>query len=184
MTDNTENPESTENTETVEVAEIPTIEGITLGGGESTAMEVAAVHVSRGPDAHGWFRGTGRRKSSVARVRIKAGKGEFQIHGTKKGQKPLDTYFTELRDQNAIRSVLQKTGTEGSVDVFVNADGGGFTGQSGAIILGIARALREYDPTLEPALRENGFLTRDAREVERKKYGQPGARRRFQFSKR
>ncbi|MFB0984961.1 MAG: 30S ribosomal protein S9 [Phycisphaerales bacterium] len=117
-------------------------------------------------------------------MRIKAGKGEFLIHGTKKGQKPLDTYFTEMRDQNAIRSVLEKTGTAGSVDVFVNADGGGFTGQSGAIILGVARALREFDPSLEPALRENGFLTRDAREVERKKYGQPGARRRFQFSKR
>ncbi|MHC4246017.1 MAG: 30S ribosomal protein S9, partial [Planctomycetota bacterium] len=79
---------------------------------------------------------------------------------------------------------LQKTGTEGNVDVFVNADGGGFTGQAGAIILGLGRALREYDPSLEGALRENGFLTRDAREVERKKYGQPGARRRFQFSKR
>jgi small subunit ribosomal protein S9 len=180
----TENTENTETVETVEVAQIPASEGITLGGVESTATEVAPIHVSRGPDAHGWFRGTGRRKSSVARVRIKPGKGEFLIHGAKKGQKPLDTYFTEIRDRNAIRSVLEKTGTAGSVDVFVNADGGGFTGQSGAIILGVARALREFDPALEPALRENGFLTRDAREVERKKYGQPGARRQFQFSKR
>jgi small subunit ribosomal protein S9 len=174
----------TETNENIEATETPVVEGITLGDVESTATEVAPVYVSRGPDAHGWFRGTGRRKSAVARVRIKAGSGEFQVRGKTKALKPLDTYFTEIRDRNAIRDVLQKTGTEGNVDVFVNADGGGFTGQAGAIILGLGRALREYDPSLEGALRENGFLTRDAREVERKKYGQPGARRRFQFSKR
>ena len=174
----------TETNENIEATETPVIEGITLGDVESTATEVAPVYVSRGPDAHGWFRGTGRRKAAVARVRIKAGSGEFQIRGKTKATKALDTYFTEIRDQNAIRDVLQKTNTEGSIDVFVNADGGGFTGQAGAIILGLGRALREYDPSLEGALRESGFLTRDAREVERKKYGQPGARRRFQFSKR
>ena len=81
-------------------------------------------------------------------------------------------------------AVLEKTGTAGSLDIFVNARGGGYTGQTGAIILGLGRALLAYDPNLESTLRENGFLTRDAREVERKKYGQPGARRRFQFSKR
>jgi small subunit ribosomal protein S9 len=81
-------------------------------------------------------------------------------------------------------NVLEKTRTRGAVDVHVNVHGGGFTGQAGAIILGLARALRGYDGTLEPILRDNNFLTRDPRKVERKKYGQRGARRRFQFSKR
>ena len=174
----------TETNENIEATETPVIEGIPLGDVESTAPAVAPVYVRRGPAAHGWFRGTGRRKAAVARVRIKAGSGEFQIRGKTKAMKALDTYFTEIRDQNAIRDVLQTTNSEGSIDGFVNADGGGFTGQAGAIILGLGRALREYDPSLEGALRESGFLTRDAREVERKKYGQPGARRRFQFSKR
>ncbi len=81
-------------------------------------------------------------------------------------------------------NVLQKTKTEGSLDVYVNVRGGGFTGQTGAIVLGLGRALFRYDDTLEPILRSNGFLSRDPRKVERKKYGQPGARKRFQFSKR
>ena len=149
--------------------------------GTTTApIPEAAPLVSRGPDAHGWFRGTGRRKTAVARVRLKPGNGEFTINK----KKPLTEYFTEARDQQDIMGVLEKTGTAGSLDIFVNARGGGFTGQSGAIILGLGRALLAYDPNLESTLRENGFLTRDAREVERKKYGQPGARRRFQFSKR
>ncbi|NCF39088.1 MAG: 30S ribosomal protein S9, partial [Planctomycetia bacterium] len=105
----------TETNENIEAPETPVVEGITLGDVESTATEVAPVYVSRGPDAHGWFRGTGRRKSAVARVRIKAGSGEFQVRGKTKALKPLDTYFTEIRDQNAIRDVLQKTGTEGNV---------------------------------------------------------------------
>ena len=81
-------------------------------------------------------------------------------------------------------AVLEKTGTAGKVDVRVGVLGGGLTGQAGAIILGLGRALMNYDPGLEPILRDNDFLTRDARKVERKKYGQSGARRRFQFSKR
>ena len=156
---------------------------ITLGQSiEPVAESVpeAAPLTSRGPDMHGWFRGTGRRKRAVARVRIKPGSGQFIINR----KKPLDEYFTETRDLQNIMDVLEKTGTKDSVDVFVNTNGGGFTGQAGAIILGLGRALMVFDPNLEPILRDNDFLTRDARQVERKKYGQPGARKRFQFSKR
>ena len=150
----------------------------------STAVEEpiaapAPTPVPTGPDAHGWWRGTGRRKTAVARVRIKSGSGAFKVN-----DRDLDAYFCEERDLKNINNVLEKTGTMGSVDIFVNANGGGFMGQAGAIILGLGRALFKYDPSLEPILRDNGFLTRDARQVERKKYGQPGARRRFQFSKR
>ena len=169
-------------TETNDTAEFTATEA-PIGDIESTATEVAPVRESRGPDAHGWFRGTGRRKTAVARVRLKPGSGEFQIRGRVKS-KPLDEYFTETRDRDAIRGVLKNTDTEGKVDVFVNCSGGGFMGQAGAIVLGLGRALRELDPNLESILRENNYLTRDARKVERKKYGQAGARRRFQFSKR
>jgi small subunit ribosomal protein S9 len=137
------------------------------------------VPVPTGPDAHGWWRGTGRRKTAVARVRIKTGTGKFTVNN-----RELEVYFCEARDLKNIRNVLEKTGTLGAVDIFVNAHGGGYMGQAGAIILGLGRALLKYDTSLEPILRDNGFLTRDAREVERKKYGQPGARKRFQFSKR
>ncbi len=138
-----------------------------------------APKAPRGPDAAGWFWGTGRRKTAIARVRVKPGKGEFMVKA-----KTLDTFFAEERDRNNIMAVLEKTGTAGKVDVRASVLGGGFTGQAGAIILGLGRALMNYDATLEPILRDNGFLTRDARKVERKKYGQAGARRRFQFSKR
>jgi small subunit ribosomal protein S9 len=176
MTDETVNPPVEVIEETVEVIDTPTI---TLGQA-SAPVEEAEVLLSKGPDAHGWFRGTGRRKAAVARVRIKPGTGNFLINK----KKNLDEYFTEQRDRNNILNVLEQTGTKGSVDVFVTANGGGFTGQAGAIILGLGRALLVFDPNLEPILRDNDFLTRDARQVERKKYGQPGARRRFQFSKR
>ena len=146
---------------------------------EAVAVDPTPAPVPTGPDAHGWWRGTGRRKTAVARVRIKSGTGEFKVNN-----RDLDVYFCEARDLKNIRNVLEKTGTLGSVDIFVNANGGGYMGQAGAIILGLGRALLKYDSSLEPILRDNGFLTRDAREVERKKYGQPGARKRFQFSKR
>ena len=146
---------------------------------DAVAVDPTPAPVPTGPDAHGWWRGTGRRKTAVARVRIKSGTGEFKVNN-----RDLDVYFCEARDLKNIRNVLEKTGTMGAVDIFVNAHGGGYMGQAGAIILGLGRALMKYDTSLEPILRDNGFLTRDAREVERKKYGQPGARRRFQFSKR
>ena len=123
--------------------------------------------------------GTGRRKTSVARVRIRPGAGEFKVNG--KG-------FAEFFQTDAMRVLakgpLKATGSSERYDVFANVRGGGPVGQAGAVRLGIARALLKADATLEPALREGAFLTRDARMKERKKYGQRGARRRFQFSKR
>ncbi|MFG0329729.1 MAG: 30S ribosomal protein S9 [Phycisphaerales bacterium] len=127
----------------------------------------------------GWWWGTGRRKSAVARVRIRPGKGEFKING-----REIDDFFSELRDRNDCVAPLKATNTLGQLDVHVNVSGGGYTGQSGAILLGVARALRVYDASLESTLRDKNYLTRDARRVERKKYGLAGARRRFQFSKR
>lgn len=131
------------------------------------------------PDKGGFLWGTGRRKTAIARVRIKPGKGLFQIN-----ERSIEQYFSEMRDREVVVAPLKLTKTQGGVDVLVNAHGGGYMGQAEAVALGLARALKKYDPTLEPILREHGLLTRDSREVERKKAGQPGARRRFQFSKR
>lgn len=131
------------------------------------------------PPASGLFWGTGRRKSAVARVRLIPGEGKILIN--KRG---LDEYFSEPQERLAVRESLMATNTEGSFDVFVNVRGGGHTGQAGAIRLGVARALIKANSRYEPALRDKGYLTRDARVVERKKYGQRKARRRFQFSKR
>jgi small subunit ribosomal protein S9 len=115
----------------------------------------------------------------VARVRIRPGDGKFLINS-----REIDTYFTEERDRNDVVAPLHATNTTGKFDVFVNVKGGGPSGQAGAVVLGVARALRRADATLEHVLRDGGYLTRDSRMVERKKYGQRGARRRFQFSKR
>jgi small subunit ribosomal protein S9 len=123
--------------------------------------------------------GVGRRKSAVARVRIAPGSGKVEING-----RTLNEYLTAERDRKAIFGPLEVTNTGGKMDVWVNADGGGPTGQAGAIVLGLGRALAKYDPNLEQPLRNAGYLTRDSRMKERKKYGQRGARRRFQFSKR
>ena len=126
-----------------------------------------------------YFWGTGRRKTSVARVRICPGSGVFQING-----RELKDYFGVERLRQQAASALQATNMVKKVDVFVNVNGGGPTGQTGATILGVARALIKMDESLEPALRSQGFMTRDARKVERKKYGRAGARKSFQFSKR
>ena len=132
-----------------------------------------------GPDKSGWWWGTGRRKTSIARVRIKPGAGKITVNG-----KALDEFFTEERDRRDILTMLDRTNMGGRIDIEGACKGGGFTGQAGAMVLGIGRALKDYDASLEPILRDNGYLTRDDRKVERKKYGQAGARRRFQFSKR
>lgn len=132
---------------------------------------------SRG-DQH-WSWGTGRRKAAVARVRVRPGDGKFLVNN-----REYDNFFPAERDRDDITNVLRTTNTRGSVDVHVNVRGGGCTGQAGAIVLGLGRALLRFDPSLEPILRDNNFLTRDPRKVERKKYGQRGARARFQFSKR
>lgn len=137
------------------------------------------AYATRSADAQGWYWGTGRRKTAVARVRVKAGNGEFMVN-----ERPMDEFFVEDRDRKAIMNVLDKTAQKGKINVRVTRSGGGFTGQAGAVIMGLGRALLCYDANLESMLREHGFLTRDAREVERKKPGQAGARRRFQFSKR
>lgn len=136
------------------------------------------------PDRFGWWWGTGRRKTAVARVRIKPGTGQFIITCSRKKTKQINEYFSEIRDRTDCVAPLKISGLEGKMDVICRCHGGGFMGQAGAIRLGVSRALKGYDPTLEAALRDAGFLTRDPRKVERKKYGQAGARRRFQFSKR
>ena len=123
--------------------------------------------------------GIGRRKTAVARVRIAPGSGKIEING-----RELNDYLTAERDRKAIFGPLEVTNTGGKLDIFVRADGGGLTGQAGAIVMGLGRALARYDNALEVPLRNAGFLTRDSRMKERKKYGQRGARRRFQFSKR
>lgn len=145
---------------------------------ESTAtVESPASGENKAKVSYIW--GVGRRKSAVARVRISVGTGKIEVNG-----RTINDHFTTERDRKAIFGPLEVTNTGGKMDVFVNATGGGLTGQAGAVILGLARALAKYDPNLEPALRGQGFLTRDSRMKERKKYGQRGARRRFQFSKR
>ncbi|QQE10986.1 30S ribosomal protein S9 [Planctomycetota bacterium] len=130
-------------------------------------------------DKGGFVWGTGRRKSSVARVRVRPGEGKFLVNN-----REVDNYFSEPQHREDCRKALDATKTLGQLDIYVNVGGGGITGQSGAILLGVARALKGYDPALEQTLRDLNYLTRDPRKVERKKYGQRGARRRFQFSKR
>ncbi len=124
------------------------------------------------------YYGTGRRKSSAARVYLRPGTGKVTIN-----DRDIDNYFSsELK--MILRQPFGLTETNDKFDVFVRVSGGGFTGQAGAARHGVSRALIEYDPELRPKLKSAGFLTRDPRCVERKKYGQPGARKRFQFSKR
>ena len=123
--------------------------------------------------------GTGRRKRAVARVRVCPGNGTFRING-----REIDDYFRSDTDRRFIRQPLEVTNTGSHMDVFVNVYGGGTTGQAGAIVLGLARALKAVDSAHESILRDRHYLTRDSRKVERKKYGRRGARRSFQFSKR
>ena len=123
--------------------------------------------------------GTGRRKSSTARVFLRKGGGAISVNG-----KPLDAFFGRETSRMIVRQPLELTASAEKFDVYVTVEGGGMTGQAGAIRLGIARALVEYDDTLKAPLRKAGFMTRDAREVERKKVGLHKARRATQFSKR
>ena len=122
---------------------------------------------------------TGRRKNSVARVRISPGAGTLQING-----RTFEDYFPRETIRRIAVRPLQVTETVGKYDVWANVSGGGLTGQAGALSLGLARALKTADPETKVALSRDGLLTRDSRMKERKKYGQPGARKRFQFSKR
>ena len=123
--------------------------------------------------------GTGRRKSSTARVFLRKGSGNITVNG-----RPLDEFFGRETARMIVRQPLELTQNQDKFDVMVTVEGGGMTGQAGAIRMGIARALVEYDETLKTELRKAGFVTRDAREVERKKVGLHKARRATQFSKR
>jgi small subunit ribosomal protein S9 len=125
------------------------------------------------------FLGTGRRKTAVARVRLSAGAGKITVNG-----RAFEVYFPTDSLRGVVNSPLLRTDTATKYDVAVNVIGGGPQGQAGAVRHGIARALLEVDANLRPALKAEGYLTRDSRMRERKKYGQPGARKRFQFSKR
>jgi len=131
------------------------------------------IHTDRG------FYATGRRKEATARVWVKPGTGVIIVNG-----RDLNDYFGRETSKMVLNQPLDVLEQKGKVDVTVNVRGGGLSGQAGAIRHGIARAMCSLNPEFRPALKKAGFLTRDARAVERKKYGQPGARRRFQFSKR
>jgi small subunit ribosomal protein S9 len=139
----------------------------------------APAPVKKGPDKGGYYWGTGRRKSAVARVRIKPGGGKLQVN-----KKQIGDYFVREEHRLAVIAPLQAVGAKDAFDVYIDVRGGGVSGQAGAAVLGIARALRNYDEKYVQTLRDGGHLTRDSRMVERKKPGQRGARRRFQFSKR
>lgn len=128
---------------------------------------------------HGKSYGTGRRKNAVARVFLTPGTGVITVN-----DRPIERYFTRQTSQMVVRQALELVEKNSELDVAVNVCGGGESGQAGAVRHGISRALLVFDPTLRPKLKENGFLTRDSREKERKKPGQPGARKRFQYSKR
>ena len=125
------------------------------------------------------FLGTGRRKTSVARVRLMTGSGKITVNG-----RPFENYFPVETLRATVSQPLVLTGTAEKLDTKINVTGGGPNGQAGAVRHGIARALLKFDANLRPQLKAEGFLTRDPRMRERKKYGQPGARKRFQYSKR
>jgi small subunit ribosomal protein S9 len=126
-----------------------------------------------------WFHGTGRRKESIARVFVRPGTGKFTVN-----KRPVEQYFPNHAWKHDATEPLKFTNLADQVDVVVTAYGGGVGGQAGAVRMGLSRAISRFNPELRPALRKNGFLTRDSRMKERKKYGQKGARKRFQFTKR
>jgi len=136
---------------------------------------MSAVKVSKAND----FLGTGRRKTSVARVRVRSGTGVIIVN-----ERPLEEYFPVDQDRRNVLAPLTKSGKQGAVDISIRVHGGGNTGQSGACMLGIARALIKFDPETFDPLRHNHLLTRDSRMKERKHYGLRGARKGTQFSKR
>ncbi len=155
---------------------------LTIGGGAaaSATTDPSYQPTIRGKiDRFGVAMGTGRRKTSVARVRIKEGKGGFVING-----RPMNEYLRIERDRESVMVPLNVVGKVGQVDISVRVQGGGTTGQAGAIILGVARALQGMNPAWHHSLADAGLLTRDDRMVERKKYGFKKARKSFQFSKR
>ena len=123
--------------------------------------------------------GTGKRKTAVARVFLRSGKGTTTING-----RPFEDYFTTVNQRELAKEALQAIDNASQFDLYITVKGGGLNGQAGAVRHGIAKALVDFNPELRGVMKEHGFLTRDARKKERKKYGQRGARARFQFSKR
>ena len=152
-----------------------------VGGDIAVQGTASDVSINREPvrDALGRAYATGKRKDAVARVWIKPGSGKVTVNG-----KDLNVYFARPVLQMILRQAFTVAGVEGQFDVQATVKGGGLSGQAGAVKHGISKALQLYDPSLRPALKAAGFLTRDSRVVERKKYGKAKARRSFQFSKR
>ncbi|MEL6951827.1 MAG: 30S ribosomal protein S9 [Pseudomonadota bacterium] len=150
-------------------------------GGEAPTDMVTETTISRDPvrDALGRSYATGKRKDAVARVWIKPGSGKVSVNG-----KDMSAYFARPVLQMILRQPFTVAGVEDQFDVMATVKGGGLSGQAGAVKHGISKALQLYEPSLRPALKAAGFLTRDSRVVERKKYGKRKARRSFQFSKR
>ena len=161
-----------------QITSLEELKDVVEGGAEAPVAEAAP---SREPvrDTLGRSYATGKRKDAVARVWIKPGSGKVTVNG-----KELDTYFARPVLQMILRQPFQVAGVEGEFDVMATVKGGGLSGQAGAVKHGISKALQLYDPALRPALKAAGFLTRDSRVVERKKYGKAKARKSFQFSKR
>ena len=161
--------------------QINTLEDLQQAVGGEAEAPVTEVAVSRDPvrDDLGRSYATGKRKDAVARVWIKPGSGKVTVNG-----KEMDAYFARPVLQMILRQPFTVAGVEGEFDVQATVKGGGLSGQAGAVKHGISKALQLYDPALRPALKAAGFLTRDSRVVERKKYGKAKARKSFQFSKR
>ncbi|MBI3861757.1 MAG: 30S ribosomal protein S9 [Planctomycetia bacterium] len=162
-------------------AEPSVAEGLDIGSqAPEAAAEPRLPHIVRGRiEADGTAVSTGRRKTAVARVRVRKGNGKITVNG-----REFEDYFPVERHRLLIEAPLKATGVYGQVDIWVRANGGGVNGQAGAVILGVARAIQALHPEQHGALSDGGFLTRDDRMVERKKYGHRKARRSFQFSKR
>lgn len=176
-------PQTPPDTETTPATELASELTLGQGGDSPVAAEAVAPRLPqlvRGKiDKFGTALGTGRRKTAVARVRLKDGTGQVTING-----RPLNEYCVTERDRNSVLAPLRATEMFGKVDISARAEGGGPTGQAEAMMLGIARALQAKNPLLHGALADGGYLTRDSRMVERKKYGRKKARKSFQFSKR
>jgi small subunit ribosomal protein S9 len=154
----------------------------TVPSNPTPSTPAPAAPTTRGKQVIGgkvFYWGTGRRKKSVARVRFTLGEGKFLVNG-----REVDDFFKETKDRHFVRAPLIAANIAGTFNISATVKGGGYTGQAGALVQGLGRAISMYDVALRPGQKDGGFLTRDSRMKERKKYGQRGARRRFQFSKR